>query len=221
MGLTHKLSGALVGVTLVSTLVPSARASWILSDLVTNQSAVVIGDKTFSEFSYFGTGANPLASAITVDPLNSGGLLGLRFTGDFHDNNTDDVPSDAVIKYTVTVNDPTMAISTVYIDGPVNTGDHQGYIQVNETFDGDNGVAIQLHSDGSQTLFDFATLNVPQTTLHVSKDIMLWANPNPDGLAAVAYVDQTFGQVPIVNVPEPASLGLLAVGALALMNRRR
>lgn len=221
MKLSPKLSGALVGAILVSTLVPSARASWILSDLITNQSSVVIGDKTFSGFDYFGTGESPLASAITVDALNSSGLLGLRFTGNFYDSNTDDAPSDAVIHYTVTVNDPLMAIATVYIDGPVNTGVNQGYIYVNETYAEVNGVAIHLYSNGSQSLFDSATFVVPQTTLHVNKDVLLWANPDPNGVAEVAYIDQTFGQVPIVDVPEPASLALLTFGTLALLGRWR
>lgn len=221
-----KICGLMMGVVVTASVVQTANASYILSDLINNNGTITVGDKVFSNFGYIASGDNPAATGVTVNGFDNSGLYGIRFTANFHDNNTVGA-SDALITYTVTVTDPAWAISQVYIAGPAYTGDHEGYVQVNEAFYEDNGVQIQIHSDGSQLLQDVATLQTAQTALHVTKDILLWANDitsnDTNGVASLAYVDQYFGQVPNIgnNTPEPASLALLGLGTFSFLRRRK
>jgi hypothetical protein len=77
-----------------------------------------------------------------------------------------------------------------------------------------------LHQD---TLFgnnagDHITFE-PQDKIYIEKDIHVSAAPGTDGqqfFATISVVDQSFSQV-----PEPASLGVIALGASGLLLRRR
>src|SRR5262245_19529048 len=96
---------AIASVALLTLTAHSSHAALTLADLTnpdgsSNGQTVVVGDKTFSDFTYSATGDMPSASGVNVIPLTSGDL-GLRFTGAFHDN-AGGGASDAAITFTVT-----------------------------------------------------------------------------------------------------------------------
>jgi hypothetical protein len=82
--------------------------------------------------------------------------------------------------------------STATTGGTVNSGDYQKA----------NYVVFTGNTAGSFTL---------------SEDVYDFGQYHPSGLAGLEIVDTT----PAVTVPEPASLGLLVVGGLAMLRRRR
>lgn len=211
---------------------PGARAA-VLSDYLNKpynpedaSTYIRVEDKLFINFTYARTGDMPDASAVTLTPqidVNGSGdpvAWGIRYSGPFQDL-PGGGPSDVVITYDVLVDDPSRAISDAHIAAsfsiPVG-----GLGAVTETFLPDVGNATMVVYDfgtGTQQLVDdIDFLPTTYKLLHVQKDIILTAGEEGDGAtpATMSFVDQTFSQI-----PEPASLSLMALGALALLARRR
>ena len=115
-------------------------------------------------------------------------------------------------------------ISDAHIQGdPAVVG--TGTMSVAETWHPDADPAqlliMDAEPDGPTTLTGSVDFN-PQTfkTLHVQKDIFAEADGETSA-AFLTFVDQTYSQIPDTGVPEPASLGVLALGGMTLLARRR
>lgn len=199
-----------------------------LSNLVGTGNSLQVGDKIFDNFQYARTGDMPSAANVTVTGRIAviGGETewGFRLQGAFLDSGSPG-GSDALLSYNVHVTDPNLfLISDAYIAGnPFVVG--QGNIQVVETFIPLNGApvnAIFNINNLAQQMQSTVFFVPPTSSLSVQKDILALI---PDGIgpnnASLSFVDQLFSQTPGVGVPEPASLGVLGIGAVALMARRR
>jgi hypothetical protein len=212
----------------------SANAA-ILSDLVGKTynpadptTFIKVGDKIFTEFEYAFTGDMPAASGVTVDPVitDLGAPLnqtawGIRFTGPFTD-----LPgggaSDGLITYTVLVDSDVFAISDAHIAASFTvTG--AGNATITETWLPDNASAVirvfNLANDAVQLTDNVNFLPTTYKVIHAQKDILVDAGPadtGTPGSATINSVDQLYTQI-----PEPASLSLLALGGAALLIRRK
>jgi len=207
-----------------------------LQDLINaGQNGVVIGDKRFYNFSYIGSptsGPNPAPTPAQISVAQSalpGGNLGLSFS--YAWLSAEGFNQDSVIQYCVQVVPGTAGTSL--IDGvllnfngtaPV-TGGPLTAASVTETVQDLNGNTL-----GQLSTFDDGpggSPNTDQTKLMlapplsgicVTKDIQVHSSPASagGGVSTISIVDNTFHQV-----PEPASLGLIALGLPLLARRRR
>ena len=184
----------------------------LLSHLIENNGSIPSGDKLFDDFEYTSTGDMPDASRVNVraiqDPVT--GDYGLTFEGGFADLQGGG-SSDAVIRYRVTVQDPSQYIVGVHMAGNPAVVGGDGAVSVTETFlptDPNTIMAIFDNSPGDHSLLSWAALDEDQRirTLHVQKDI--FANAANEALATISFIDQTFEQV-----PEPATTALMLLGA--------
>jgi hypothetical protein len=233
MRMTSKITLAAIGAAMLGASVANADpiiydTAQTLSTLTAgagNGDAIIVGDKMFFNFAYAATGDMPTDSAINVIPITDlEGNFGIRFQGAFQDK-VGGGASDALITYDVLVLDQNFAISDAHIAGNTFVFG-TGHITVTETWLPDNAeasIAIWDIRPGSMQLKDSVIfLPTTYTLLHVQKDILAdagaaYLNDAPNAsLATMSFVDQTYSQV-----PEPASLGVLAIGAAGLMFRRR
>ncbi|MFI4861428.1 MAG: PEP-CTERM sorting domain-containing protein [Phycisphaerales bacterium JB063] len=192
-----------------------------LGDLITTGGSVLVGDKLFSNFDYVGNGDMPDASAVMVAELvDGGGNYGIQFQGAFQDL-AGGGASDALITFDVTVLDPSFQISSVLLAGDlavVNGSGGGSFGGVTETFLPGNvsdTLSIFTGTAGTQ-LSDLVTFAQPVSTLSVQKDIILFAQDGDADAVTLSTIDQSFEQI-----PEPGSLALLGLGALAMFHRRR
>lgn len=206
-----------------------------LQDLIAaGQNGVVIGDKRFYNFSYIGSptsGPNPAPTASQISVAQSslpGGNIGLSFS--YAWLSAEGFNQDSVIQYCVQV---VPGSSTPLIDGvllnfngtaPV-TGGPLTAASVTESVTDLNGNSL-----GQLTTFDDGPggspntdqtkllLSPPLSAICVTKDIQVHSSPaaSGGGVSTISIVDNTFHQV-----PEPASLGLVAIGLPLLARRRR
>lgn len=234
--LCHRIRFVLATVAVAcatSAMAASAKAaavSYTLDQLIGDgTTGVVIGDKQFYDFSYIaappgGTGV-PTAGQITVTPT-TGSPEGLRFSFNWTASAGDRI--DSVISYGVhtltTV--PQNFISGVGLDF---NGTATGSSGANSSLTNASVVEqiMDLHGNdlGKVSVIDFGTgdprnrdsslftLASPARDVFVSKDISVVSNGG--GTATITFVDNTFPQV-----PEPASLGVLAMGGLLMLRRR-
>lgn len=224
-----KFRGASVVLCLVAVLgLSSVSQAVLLSDLIANGGTVKSGDKLFEGFTYLGTGQSPpAANSIEVVPIQDAeGNYGVRFAGPFAD-----LPggggTDSLIGFTVTATAPDWWITDVHLRSNGTVNDGEGLFQITETAVLTGGMDQIKLSTIEQSLpapsggfyvaskdVDWADLPHPMKSLHIEKDILLLAT----GQRAVtmSFVDQTFSQV-----PEPASMGMLFVGAAGLLAARR
>jgi hypothetical protein len=196
---------------------------------------IQVGDKRFTNFGYSQTGDMPTPDQVNVIPTPSSRIttpntFGITFQGGFQDlPNINRAASDALISYTVLIdpaflpvwkiNDAHIAANFLVI-GP-------GSGTITETFvPDDNSALIKVYNlnNSAIQLSDDVVFPQTHTLIRVQKDILLDAGvivatngPEASGqIVQLSFVDQTFSQV-----PEPASLGVLGLGGLALLLRRR
>lgn len=167
-----------------------------------------LGDLTFSDFTYSGSGTNPLAdSSITVTPETLVGETGLQFSAPWLA--APGQSTDSLIDFTATCNGCTINDLVLTVGSP--SADTGGLVNVAES----SPVLVTSLKAGATPTFtqlsDSATF-VPVGSLTVSKDIGVTGGTSGLG-SQVSSVTNLFSTSP---VPEP-SLVILCTGLLGLV----
>lgn len=195
-----------------------------LDQLALPGNSLQIGGLTFFNFSVtVHSGDMPAPAAVTVTPetliIGSQSTVGFRLGGGFLDSAFSPGASDFGLSYEVSSLNGQSIISDAHLAGnPVVTVN--GSATVTETWTPDIGNSfIQIFDlkPGNTNLSANVIFGSNFNHLHVQKDILLSVPDGSLGAATLSVVDQTFS----TSVPEPASLGVLGLGALALIARRR
>lgn len=200
----------------------------VLSTLLVPGATIVVGDKTFSGFTYTITGDMPPAPLVNVVPItDTAGNFGIRFQGAFIDTTGVVGGSDALITYDVTA-DALHLISDAHLEGNPSRLGTLGSISVTETFLplGANGqFTMKIYDDQNVTppkLIDNTVFTTPVKTLNVQKDILGLAkvpgSASDPQTVILSFVDQTFSQI---EVPEPTTVALLFASTLGFVLMRR
>jgi len=197
-------------------------APYLLSDLIAGTSGtdglgnIVLGDKTFSGWSYSSIGPDmPGAANVTVQAQLIAGNIGLEFLGSWHANPGNGLET-AIINYLVTTTGGWL-ISDVHLDGDPTVNGGNGQVQVLESVsDPANHNTVLLNtlsiydivSGTSRTtrLNDFLFTNPQLPSLFIEKTIMA-SSDSPTTVAGVLHIQQSFSQV-----PEPGSLAMIVTG---------
>lgn len=175
-----------------------------------------IGDLLFSNFSYVGSGTNPIsAGQITVDTVTNDGI-GLSFHAPW--TAAAGMTSDGTIDFTVTalsggnvIEDFGLAqTSGVSGDGSASVAEN-GCGPAPCVATGGSIYVLTFQDSGARSAQGETTFT-PVSSVDVEKDISVNGNT---GFATLSVVQDTFSQV-----PEPLSLGLMG-GGLALVGLTR
>ena len=185
-----------------------------------------IGDKTFSDFMYTATSIPPgfevPAGSIHVTPITTAGEQGLQWSAPWNASTTTGVfAQDSLFQFNVMVNPGGQPITdlTLSIGGAGFAG--TGEVVVDETAclgallpncTGGTIITLRVEDDsGGQNLIDSATFT-GVTLISIDKDVEVVAGTNGD--ASLSVVTDTFSQGG--TVPEPGTLSMLGIGALAV-----
>ena len=196
----------------------------LLSTLTVPNGTIVVGDKTFTNFTYNFTGDMPPSTVVNVIPItDDSGNFGIRFQGAFIDTTGVAGGSDALITYTVTAGAGRL-ISDAHLQGNPSLLGTQGSISVTETFLPLNQVPpyqMTIYADQNLgTKMVDQTAFTPIKSLNVQKDILALAKlpsgTGPPQTVTMSFVDQTFSQV-----PEASTLMLSLIGCVGLGLKRR
>jgi len=202
-----------------------------LQDLINlGHTGIIIGDKQFFDFSYIGSptsGPNPAPTAGQISVAQApGSNIGLSFS--YAWQSAEGFNQDSVIRYSVHTLD---AAAQMFIDGVGlnfnGTAPVPGTLTnatVTETVSNLAGTVL-----GQTTVFDDGPGGAKDTDnsmiavtpasrdVVITKDIQVHSTGtgNGGGVSTISVVDNTFHQI-----PEPASLGLVGLGAIGLLRRR-
>ena len=191
-----------------------------LSDLEPGEDVVTLGGLTFSDFEAGTLGGAPGLDNITLSLKQTAGfphLVDVSFVGVWLP--TPGETWDTGLSFIVTA-DPDVSLlgASLSMFGGVATGDATVSI-VENLFEYKNGPLVSSlltmydPANPPAVLFDSDTF-APQDSVWIYKDI---AAINIDGVAHLSGFGQSFE----TDVPEPATMGLLAVGGIAMLRSRR
>lgn len=186
------------------------------------EGGIIIGDKQFYDFDYTGSGLlTPSASDINVSRA-PGSAVGLEFQAGWAALSGFNM--DSRIGYKVHVLDPGQFISAVNL---VFNGTASGlaFAEVVETIQkldgtvlGTLSVVVNPTDSLPEVYSDSLSISPPLRDIIVRKDIQVFTLPASvgGGKASISFVDNAY-----VQIPEPATLGLLTLGLPLLLRRRR
>ena len=218
----RRLLALLISIAICGATALTAATSDTLQDLTTTGGTLQIGDKIFSNFSFLENGLTSFDSSkiqVTVSVAN--GVDYLTWDGNMSlvsGSGTGPVTADLLLKYSVTATSGAIdAIDASYTGSVQPAGG--AFVAIDETARDANGNVVgSTHLDG-QDKSDTFSINSPQSSLAVTKDITFGISNG--GLASASEVIQSFHQLAI---PEPSTLSLLTGGAMiatAFFLRRR
>lgn len=198
-----------------------------LSQLLSPNASVQVGDKLFENFSFqYGDTGGDLANylqpnAISVTGLSNPTGYGISFSGPLAA--IGNITKDLVLRYSVTVTDPTRLISDVHLtyNGTVQGNGFSSVVEEIFTggFDGQKIAQLEVLNPGNPNpIFqDLLILVQPREKLFIQKDIMFGGGgPGSLDRALLSIINQNFSEV-----PEPSTLVLAGAGCVALLVLKR
>ena len=200
----------------------------ILADLISGQvEGLTVGDKTFSEFFYSTLPNDDMPDAEDINVFgfqDASGNYGVSFHGAFLDLPGGGV-SDALLRFTVEVSEEAAArgfrISDAHLfAGGLGLGD-DSFFSIDESFQENNATlsafGTTLNGPQETQLSDWVFFDETYTKLHVTKDILAIAG-DTNVPARTTVIDQSFSQT---QIPEPATIGLVALGLIGMILGKR
>jgi hypothetical protein len=198
-----------------------AASSALLSDLDTGVGSISAGNAVYSNFGYGGTTLDStVVATASVDGSGNAVITFTRTSGDWTE-----FDGNSVVTFHAAF---TVPVTSTVLDF-VASASGLSMASVGETINDGTGHPLQVFTGflGTQ-LTDSYTFGSPVLTLDTVKSIDIAANNNlavseisPGEIAIGPAVTITSVDNVFVSTPEPASLGVLGMGVLGLMLRRR
>ena len=202
----------------------------VLADLINGEvMGLIVGDKAFTDFFYSTLPGDDMPDPEQVNVFgfqDEDGNFGVSFQGAFIDL-PGNGPSDALIRFTVSVTDEgldrLLRIHDAHLfAGGVGLGSNSVFT-IDETFQQEptkslNVFSTTLGQAPNQKLSDWVDFDQLHTSLRVTKDIFALADDDADQPVRATVIDQSFSQV---EIPEPATFGLAGLALLAMAASRR